>query len=193
MTVVQFIEQRFELPDSGQWSELVRGLVELLQPPDEHHGNAVLNLSKALAAYMPATAAGYACFDLGVQLAFHPDTVRFPAACYFSMGPRFAEADKPWTTTLPAIVIELASTNDRRQRMPQRLQEYLDAGVGAVWILDPRTLTVCVHRRGAAPREWYADEVFDGGPELPGFQLTVRELFAPPGWWLGGSKPAPPK
>jgi hypothetical protein len=50
ITAAAFLAQRFELPDGGRWSELIRGEVVQSQPPDAPHGNVILHLSKALAA-----------------------------------------------------------------------------------------------------------------------------------------------
>ena len=51
LTAEQFIDQRFDMPDSGQWAELIEGVPVFLEPPDLDHGNTILNLSKAVAAY----------------------------------------------------------------------------------------------------------------------------------------------
>src|SRR5215475_8829898 len=90
----QFDEQRFELPEGGRWTELVEGEIVALSPPDDAHGNIVRNLSKSLAIHAQQSQSGYACFELGLIVGRNPDTVRFPAACYFTQGERFSESDK---------------------------------------------------------------------------------------------------
>src|SRR5260221_12134109 len=94
MTAQQFVDSRDELPDGGRWTELVAGKPVTLSPPTVEHGTAVLNLGKALAEYVQREQGGYACFELGLVIARHPDTVCFPAACFFTAGPLFAEAGK---------------------------------------------------------------------------------------------------
>ncbi|MGE4001440.1 MAG: Uma2 family endonuclease, partial [Planctomycetaceae bacterium] len=128
MTAGEFLECRYELPEAGQWSELEAGELVHLQPPDLDHGTVILNLSKAFAEHAQGTRQGYACFDLGLQLTSAPDTVRFPAACYFDAGPRFAESDRQITSTVPALVVELASTADRLRLQPERSHAFLDWG-----------------------------------------------------------------
>jgi len=120
-TVEQFLTDREELPDGGRWTEVLAGRLVMLQPPTIEHGTAVLNLSKALAEFTQHEPGGYACFELGLIVARNPDTLQFPAVSFFVEGPRFAEADKIVTETRPALVTEVASTNDRRRAMRQRV------------------------------------------------------------------------
>ncbi|MBX3441140.1 MAG: Uma2 family endonuclease [Planctomyces sp.] len=185
LTAEQFIEQRYDLPDAGQWAELVEGVPTFLQPPGLEHGNVVLNLSKALAQYTQENHAGYACFDLGLAVLRRPDTVRFPAVSYFLSGPRFAESDRPFTDTPPVLIVELASTNDRRKGMASRILEYQEFGVPHVWVVDPHNRCVHVCHRGAAATRTDDVETLIGEPPLAGFSLPVAELFATPEWWNG--------
>ena len=183
LTAEQFLDERFDLPDAGQWAELIEGVPICLQPPDLDHGNAVLNLSKALAPFLQQAERGYACFDLGLLLARNPDTVRYPAVSYFAEGPRFAEADKPFTEAVPALGVDMASTSDRRSQMPGRVEQYLAWGVESVWVIDSRARSVDVARAGAEPIRRTGPETLHGGPVLTGFAIQVAALFAEPEWW----------
>jgi Uma2 family endonuclease len=180
----EFLDCRFDFPESGQWSELSAGRLVHLQPPDLDHGNALLNLSKALADYVQS-AQGYACFDLGLLLHRDPDTVWFPAVSYFIEGTRFAESDRDLTDTVPELVIELASTHDRRELMRDRTRRYLHWGVQSVWVIDPSVQTLCVidTHRPDEPVVLGPGDQFDGGLILGGFQYLVGEFFAEPLWW----------
>ena len=181
MTVEQFLDQRSEMPEGGQWAELHAGVPVFLEPPDVDHGTVVLNLSKALATYFHQTDAGYACFDHGLHVGQQPDTVLFPAISLYLTGPRFAELDNPVTTTVPALVVEILSTPDRQQGIEQRLAQLLHWGVPAIWTIDQKAKTVQLwDRRGE--RLLKVDDVIENLGELPGFRLSVVELFAVPEW-----------
>jgi Uma2 family endonuclease len=189
MTAEEFVEQRFEFPETGQWSELEAGQVVHLQPPDVDYGTVVLNLSKALAEFARSTASGYACFDLGLQLRSDPDTVRFPAISYFSDGPRFAESDRAITSAVPALVVEIASTADRRRRQPERTRDYLAWGVSAVWIVDPQPQVVDVVQPDRPARGVTAAEWLVGPAALYDFRIRVSALFEDPPWWNARRSP----
>src|SRR5579859_5214535 len=108
MTAEQFIAGRDELADGGRWTELVAGRPVILSPPTIEHGTSILNLSKALAEYSQKERMGYACFELGLAIARNPDTVHFPAICFFTAGDLFAEAEKVITEARPALVVDVA-------------------------------------------------------------------------------------
>lgn len=185
LTADQFLDSRFELPDAGQWSELVAGEPVQFEAPDLDHGNAVLNLSKRLAAYVQNANQGYACFELGLLTSRDPDTVRFPAVSYFLSGERFAEADKLYTDTVPDLIIELSSTPDRRTQMSGRVQHWLDWGVRQVWVINPGERAVGVHAPQAEPRHFDETAAVAADPVLPDFSVRVSELFVVPDWWMG--------
>ncbi len=187
-TLDEFLERRFELPEAGQWSELIDGEVVHFQPPDIDHGTVVLNLSKAFSKFAHATELGYACFDLGLRLRSGPDTIQFPAACYFVEGPRFAEADKEVTDVVPAVVVELTSTSDRVAQSTLRTAAYLRWGVSAVWTINPRERTVTIAHPSDVERRLTTADWLEGAPQLPQFRLPVADLFVEPEWWLRPTK-----
>jgi Uma2 family endonuclease len=182
LTVEQFVADREDLPDGGRWSELLAGRLFTFQPPTIEHGTAVLNLGKALALCTQREPCGYACFELGLIIARNPDTLQFPAVSFFVDGPMFAEADKVVTDARPALVAEIASTNDRRRNMKQRVTGWLDFGVRVAWVLDPQEKRVHVFSRDRPAEQLAAHQTLRGWPVLSGFRVGVGELFADPGW-----------
>ncbi len=182
LTAEEFLDTRFDLPESGQWAELESGKVMLFQPPDLDYGNTVLNLSKLLAHYIQTSLHGYACFDLGLLMQTAPDTIRYPAACYFLTGTRFAETDQAYTFRIPELVMEVVSTADRQQVSPQRTKDYLSWGVHTVWLISPATQQVtAVDHSGTTVYE--EADLLHIPALLPGFDCKVRHLFTEPEWW----------
>lgn len=182
LTAAEFSHERIEFPDAGQWAELVRGVPMMLEPPDSEHGTVVLNLSKALAAYVHESLNGYPCFDLGLLLETAPDTVLYPAISYFFTGERFAEADKEYTDTVPGLVTELLTSRARKHNLEQRIGFYLARGVQTIWLIDPQQRAVFVVDRTAARQRLTEFEHLNGEPLLAGFQIKVADLFTPPDW-----------
>lgn len=179
----EFVDTRFELPENGRWTQLVRGQVETLVPPDDDHGNVVRNLANAFSEYAHRTDRGYACFDLGLVVRRQPDTVRFPPACYFMGGTRFAETDNFLANSKPVLVVEIASTNDRRRQMEQVLTEYLDWGVPLAWVIDPDQKMVHTFQPGKVGRKFTDRQQLSGGTLLEGFEISIADLFVLPTWW----------
>jgi Uma2 family endonuclease len=188
MSIEQFLDQRYEMPEIGQWTELEDGQPVHLEPPDVDHGSAILNLSKALATYVHSVEIGYPCFDLGLVMRRSPDTLWFPAVSYFLSGRRFAESDNPFTTAIPDFVVEVLSTPLRRQVFDARVHRYFDRGTQLVWGLHPRQKTVEVRRPGEAPHIAASDEILEPAALLPRLSIPVASLYAEPEWY---SRPAP--
>lgn len=190
MTASEFAAHRHELPDGGRWTELVAGETKILHPPDDKHGDVVLNLSKRIALSLRPTDSVFASFEAGVLTVRNPDTVRFPAMSVFSAGPRFAEIDTVYVTEVPALIVEIVSTNDRRTSIAERVYEYHRLGVGTVWIADPLSRAVTSLRRNAPPVTFRDDERVSDFTHLPRFEMPARDFFAVPDWWQGKRQPS---
>jgi len=193
MTAEEFVQQRYDLPEGGRWAELEDGSVVELTPPTIAHGNAVLNLSRALGQWIERTREGYACFELGLIVARDPDTVCCPPVSYFLQGSRWEELDREITTTRPALVVEIASTPDRFRALPGKVARYLTFGADMVWVLSPQERTVAVHLPGGVVQwsgpadvlEHHPDWVCRsaGRPLLSGFSIPVASIYREPDWW----------
>lgn len=188
MTLEEFLEQRPELPESGQWTELRDGTPVSFDPPGVEHGTVILNLSKLLSEYVHQSNQGYAVFDVGVVLHRSPDFVVFPSVSYFLDGPRFAESDNAVATRPPAFVVEILSTPDRQREFAARAGRYLEAGIPLVWGIIPTNQTVEVLTQTGPARRALRTDHLTADPVLPEFGVAVASLFVEPEWY---SRPAP--
>jgi Uma2 family endonuclease len=188
MTLDQFEEK---LLDGERWVELVEGRFVRLSPPDDAHGDVVRNLSRSLAAHLKKTTDTYACFELPLIVRCDPPTVRCPAvSCFrFQTEGRFAETDKLFTETRPALIIEIASTNERREAMAHRVSGYVEWGVAAVWVIDPVTRHVHQFHGQSAGQMLKEPQVLIGHPVLPGLAVPVSDLFRQPEWLKSAPSP----
>lgn len=185
-TAEDFSVNRFDLPDNGRFSELIDGQPCQFEAPDEDHGRAVMNITREISSHIHAQpeAVGYACFDLGLIVRREPDTALFPAVSYFEGGSLFGHSDDVVTDDMPRLVIDIASTYDRRQLAEQRAALLLEAGIETIWIANPTSATVTIHAASETKRELAAaDELTGSEALLPDFRVTVEQLFAHPEWW----------
>ncbi len=183
LTAAEYAERKLDLPEGGRWTELVAGRIITLQPPDDQHGNVVRNIMLAFSKFAHKTQQGYACFEIGLITHRQPDTVRCPPASYFLEGAPFAEIDNLMATTKPAVVVEIASTNDRRRQMEQCVTEYLDAAIPLVWVIDPHDKQVHVFQKNRTAKRFSEHQILYGSSILDGFEFPVGDLFALPPWW----------
>ena len=188
ISAIEFASKKLDLPEAGRWHELHDGQTVLLSAPDDMHGTIVLNLTRALAKWFqtqPIASRGYACPGIGIHVKSNPDTVYVPAISVFRDGQPFSQFDKPIASEVPAMLIDVASSADRRTDMRLRTSSYLKLGVEMIWIPDPFKKEIQVIRRAAhtvALGKWQA---LEGGSLLPGFRMEVEQVFAQPRWWSG--------
>jgi Uma2 family endonuclease len=137
---------------------------------------------------------------LGNYLASHPGTGRLffaPLDVVFSLYDvvepdlLFVASDQLEILTeknvqgAPAIVVEVLSTGTRERDEHIKRQLFDRCGVREYWLVDPERNQVTVHRRedGRALRPGgpltAADHVLLTTPLLPGFSLSIAELFKP--------------
>ena len=111
--------------------------------------------------------------DGGFRLA--ENTVRQPDAAFISKErqPTLPEHFE----IAPDIAVEIVSS---REDVLKKVNEYLAAGTKLVGAIYPHEQTVHVFQSNQ-PR-WmtlYIDDTLSGGDVLPGFEISVREIFPP--------------
>ena len=72
----------------------------------------------------------------------------------------------------------MLSKSNTPAEIKRKLGEYFDAGVRLVWLVDPRKQTVRVHTSADQSVLLKEGQSLDGGDVLPGFTLSLQELFA---------------
>ncbi|MEZ6129640.1 MAG: Uma2 family endonuclease [Planctomycetaceae bacterium] len=186
MTAEEFARCKPDLPEAGRWQELHEGRPVIMQPPDDSHTTTVFNLTRALAEWFQTRQqqkVGYACHEIGLHVGHNPDTVYCPAISYFATGQQFRQTDHAVADEVPALVVDVASANDRRSEMRRRTLAYLALGVDTVWVPDPKKKEIQVigkNQQTLALGQW---QTLEGSPLLPSFAIEVKQVFAQPKWW----------
>ncbi len=132
-----------------------------------------------LQAYLKENKLGMALTE-GAALQILPDQVRMPDACFISRE-RIHKV-KPQRGTIPPLVpdvaVEVLSRSNTRQEMDRKREEYFAAGVRLVWYIDPEARSATVYSSPDASVVIDESGTLDGGDVLPGFSLSLAELFA---------------
>ncbi len=87
------------------------------------------------------------------------------------------EDDELYPGRAPLLAVEVRSKSNSWPEMRAKAARYLAAGTAMVWLVDPRQQTVELHLADAAPQTLAGADVIEGGTTLPGFRVTVSELF----------------
>lgn len=110
-----------------------------------------------------------------------PDQVRIPDVSFISWA-RFPDGKLP-KESVPAVVpdlaIEILSRSNTEREMDRKRQDYFQAGVKILWIIDPATRTTTVFTAAEDAGQPVAiDEPLSATSILPGFTLTLADLLA---------------
>jgi Uma2 family endonuclease len=120
-----------------------------------------------------------------------PGVVRLPDVAFVSWGrlPNRQLPDTPIPDLAPDLAVEVLSRSNTRAEIARKLKEYFLGGTRLVWIVDPKKRTVQVHTAPDESTTLAEDQTLDGGDVLPGFELSLRTLFARVP--TSGGRPAP--
>jgi Uma2 family endonuclease len=108
-----------------------------------------------------------------------PDLVRIPDVAFTS---RERLRDSNYSPTAvprlaPNLVVEVLSESNTAREMSVKRQEYFAAGVELVWEVDPKQRGATVYRSLTDSEQLTERDQLDGWRVLPGFELSLAELF----------------
>ena len=175
----------YEMPDKRV--ELVRGRLIVREPPGMRHGECASRLAVTLSNFLSRdremrgaaeTRGRVLTCDSGFTLARNPDTVRGPDVAYISSERWAGPMPDGYGEFAPDLAIEIRSPSDRIGAVLAKVGDWLDAGTGLVWVVDPAREQISVYNADGSQDMLGVDEVLDGGDVLPGFTLVIAELFA---------------
>lgn len=166
-----------QLPDNARY-ELIRGELCVMPNNSAEHGNKTMRLSAPVALFAEEHDLGE-CFaaETGFTIEQNPDTVLAPDFAFVSRDRLDGIPPKGYLLLAPDLVIETRSPGDTRTELSLKVARWLQAGAQLVWVLDPASQTVTVHRTGLAPQTFGAEDTLTGEDVLPGFSLPLHRLF----------------
>jgi Uma2 family endonuclease len=123
---------------------------------------------------------GYECYPDSPKKVRKPD-VSFIRLERMPEGP----SSDGYAHIAPDLAVEVVSPNDLWHEVQAKVDEYLDAGVTLVWVIDPEARTVYVHRRDGSVTRLREGNDLLGEEIIPGFRCSLASIFP--------KKPQPPE
>ncbi len=165
-------------PADGSKEELVRGEITMTPPPGFEHGYVQTNIATLLSAYVRKHGLGRVVVETGLVTENDPDTVRGPDVSFWSKERLpMDETPRGYPNVAADLCVEVVSPDDRMPKVMKKVEEYFTRGVRLVWIVNPRTGTVAVHRSPSDFETIDGDAQLEGGDVVAGFQCAVADLF----------------
>ncbi len=131
------------------------------------------------------------CHDLGKNLGkllsaeasyqcFKGNRVRKPDVSFIRAG-RLPDGRVPegHIRIAPDLAVEVVSPTDLLYEVDRKVGEYLEAGIGLVWVINPDTRIVTIYRADGSVTVLRESGELDGEGAIPGFRCRVADLFIP--------------
>jgi Uma2 family endonuclease len=164
--------------DENCW-ELVRGDLMMMSPATPPHGRFASRIDRALGAHVEDHDLGEVYIaEPGFRLRRDPDIVRAPDVAFVRKDriPPDAYEGGFWDIA-PDLAVEIISPTETAQDTQEKVDDYLNAGTGLIWLVYPRTRSAVEYRSRTQIRQLSLDDGLEGGEVVPGFRLPLRHLF----------------
>lgn len=165
---------------SNRLFELIDGvLVEKTMSSYESY--LAIQIAVVLASYVRPLKLGVVLGADGM-LKIMPNQVRIPDVCFIAQEKLRGKFSPqiPISSLIPDLAVEVLSTSNTRQEMDEKLDEYFAVGVREVWYFDPQLKSVRVYEGRNEMRLLVEADTLESRVALPGFSLSLKELFADP-------------
>jgi Uma2 family endonuclease len=160
--------------EGGGW-ELDEGELVQVSPNRLQQSDLIFRLYSILREFVRAKRLGRVVADTWFEIAPHivraPDVAFIPADRLAVIDPRHA------LKVLPALVVEVLGPSASGRDVSRRVQQYREAGIPLIWVVDPDRLEVDVYGGGPL-RTPTIEAALDAAGILPGFSLPLSQLFA---------------
>jgi Uma2 family endonuclease len=173
------LEQYYAYHPDDRKYELQAGLLVSEPHPGTRHARVAGRLVFLLSQFVVPRGLGWVLTaEGGFLLASRPPTVRIPDVSFVSRsrGEGHMDSTLPFPGA-PDLAVEVLSPSNTPAEMHAKVADYLAAGCPLVWLVDPASETVTVHRSLLSPKTLSGPDVLDGDEVLPGFSAPVAELF----------------
>lgn len=170
-------DELFTMHDVG-WAELVEGEVIQQMPTGFLHGKIEFLIGILLGLFVRQHQLGIVFGgETGIYTRRNPDTVRGVDAAYISHERLAQSTSNSYLDVAPELIVEIMSPDDSWTNIDDKLTEYFAIGVELVWIVNPKRQQIHVYTARTQFEVLNRSDTLNGGSILPGFEVTVAEIF----------------
>jgi Uma2 family endonuclease len=111
-----------------------------------------------------------------------PNRVRRSDTSFVAMDRLTAEqvSAEGHCSVVPDLAVEVLSPNDTAYEVDEKLQQWLDAGVRCVWVVNTQQRTVAIHHAQGIRAILRENDELTGEDIVPGFRCRVGDFFKAP-------------
>ena len=173
------LEEYAALPKHPRY-ELVKGVLIELMTASRDHERTVIRTGRHMDIHVDTHGLGevYGSNRGYVTDPDSPATLRMPDISFVSN----ARLNQPELAGMlydgaPDLAVEILSESNTPAEIAQKVDEYLNAGGRAVWVIDIDARTLTIHTADAPPLAFTDADTIEGADYLPGFACPVADLL----------------
>jgi len=167
------LEQTPKPLEGGGW-ELDEGELVQASPNSLQQFDLIFRLYSILRDFVRAKGLGRVAADTWFE--FGPHTVRAPDVAFIPAD-RLSRIDpKHALKVLPSLVAEVLGPSPSGRDVSRKVQQYRQAGIPLIWVVDPDRFEVDVYSDGPM-RTLTIEDALDAPGILPAFSLPLAQLF----------------
>lgn len=182
LTAADLAEMPSELPSGPVRYELDDGVLVVMTPAGADHCYIEGVIARELG--VQGQLKGYGVVfpgEVTIILRRKPDRVVGADVAFVSTARQpVRKSRQGYLETIPDLVVEVVSKNDRRAYLMRKVNDYLRAGVSIVWLVYPTRRTLVEHRAQREPVTYDESATVELPELIPGFQLRLADVFAAP-------------
>jgi len=157
-----------------------RGVLEIMPPTSGGTGQRNGWLTAQIVLWTMDDGSG-AAFDSSTGFTLPNGAIRSPDASWI-LNERWnalttEQREVGFAPISPDFVVELRSQSDTKEKVRQKMCEYIEQGVRLGWIIDPLDGTVEIYRPGRPVEILDKPTTLSGEDVLPGFVLQLKGIL----------------
>lgn len=177
------IEDLYNVPDDGMY-ELVNGKLVKMSPTGYRPHRVGFRIARALADYEEQTGVGEAMSAGVAYIVNLPHRRSFSPDASYTFDIPDEEREMKFISGIPVFAVEVRSEGDygpaKNREYREKRADYFAVGTTVVWDVDPIRRMIFSYRRDDpnTPIVFDEDGIADAEPALPGWSVSVAQIFA---------------
>ncbi len=158
--------------------ELINGEIIHLAPAGAEHGFIGNQVAYLLTDHVRKHRLGRVyTAETGFIIARNPDTIRAPDAAFVRADRLPAEPRRGYFDGPPDLAVEIVSPHDTLSEINRKVEQWLEAGVVSVWVVDPPNRLMQVYRKNQPALLYRDGDQLTDEPTLPNLVLSITDVF----------------
>jgi len=170
-------DELLKMGDIGR-CELIYGELVMMSPAGMDHGAVAIRIGRLLDEFVEKNDLGQVfAGETGYKVESQPDLVRAPDASFIRKDRLSGGLPGAYFPGVPDLAVEVVSPDDTKREVAEKVNMWLAHGTVSCWVVDPKLMTIVVHRAGREPIRLTMQDRLEDEPALAGFVLEVARVF----------------